>query len=39
MTERNEIIKESIKGLGEIEYDTNISQISRVMSLTLGLPP
>lgn len=35
MTERNEIIKESIKGLGEIEYDTNISQISRIMFFAL----
>ena len=25
-------------GFGEIEYDTNISLISIVMSLTLGLP-
>ena len=29
----------SLIGFGEIEYDTNISLISRVMSLTLGLPP
>ena len=29
----------SLTGFGEIEYDTNISMISKVMSLTLGLQP
>ena len=31
--------KENFKGFLEIEYDANISLISRVMSFTLGLPP
>ena len=30
---------ESLIGFGETEYDINISLISRVMSLILGLPP
>ena len=33
------VSKESLQGFGEFEYDTNISLISRVMSLILGLPP
>ena len=33
------VSNEGFIGFGEIEYDTNISLISRVMSPTLGLPP
>ena len=33
------VLNKSLKGFCEIEYDTNISLISRIISLIQGLPP